>query len=176
MSDASKESHEHHGPRGEPRYCPHCGTGLERRRKKGREFPVCPGCRFVHYPDPKVAIAAVVQNAAGALLLVQRRFAPEKGKWGLPGGFLDAGEDPKRAAEREALEETGLVVEASELLDVLHNREPGGASIVILYRATAKGGALEADDDAADARYFALDALPELAFESTANAVERLTP
>ncbi len=108
------------------------------------------------------------------VLLVQRLMKPEKGKWSIPAGFLDHGEDPRRTAEREVLEETGLRVRAVDLLDVLTNPlQKGGASIFILYRARLLGGEMKAGDDAGAVGFFDLDDLPELAFASTREAVRR---
>ena len=93
----------------------------------------------------------------------------------MPAGFVDQGEDPRQTAAREALEETGLVVEVGDVIDVFFNPPgAGGASIFILYRAKLVGGKLSAGDDADDANFFALDYLPELAFTSTHAAVARL--
>lgn len=135
---------------------------------------VCPACRYVYFTDPKVGVGvAVVED--GRLLLIKRAMNPERGKWSLPAGFIDQGEDPKDAAAREALEETGLIVRIENVLDVFHNPPGvGGASVFILYRAQIIGGELAAADDAADAGFFALDQLPELAFASTKAAVARL--
>lgn len=110
----------------------------------------------------------------GALLLVKRGRPPERGKWSIPAGYLDAGEDPRETAARELLEETNLVVEITDLVDVFHNPPGEGASVFILYRAKRVRGELAAADDAADAGFFRPDALPELAFESTRAAVDAL--
>jgi 8-oxo-dGTP diphosphatase len=109
------------------------------------------------------------------LLLVKRRHDPARGCWALPGGFLDSGEDPREAALREMREETALDVEITELVDVWS--EPpslGGATLVIAFRATRTSGELRASDDAVDAAFFHLDALPELAFRSTLQAIDIL--
>ncbi len=135
---------------------------------------VCPACRYVYFTDPKVGVGVAVVEG-GRLLLIKRAMNPERGKWSLPAGFIDQGEDPKDAAAREALEETGLIVRIENVLDVFHNPPGvGGASVFILYRAQIIGGELAAADDAADAGFFALDQLPELAFASTKAAVARL--
>ena len=102
------------------------------------------------------------------ILLVQRMFDPKKGQWTLPSGFVDAGEDPRQAAKRECLEETGLEIAEIQLLDVIFSQEhPRGASIVIIYHAEVAGGQLNPGDDADKAAYFKISDLPPLAFEST---------
>lgn len=155
------------------KFCPQCGHAVEQREAYGAVRPVCPQCGRVHFVDPKVAVGLVIARQ-GQLLLVRRANDPEKGKWSVPAGFVDAGEDPARAAEREALEETGLQVRVTGLLDV-HGRQGDteGADILIVYRAEAIGGTLCPGDDAAEAGYFGPEALPELAFASTRRVVEQ---
>ena len=152
---------------GEIKYCPLCGTSLSQRLHTGRIRPSCPHCGWVYFPDPKVAVAVLIARE-GQVLLVQRRYDPQKGYWTLPSGFVDAGEDPKLAAERECREETGLVVKDLQLLDVIFSQEhPRGASILILYRAQVLAGELKPGDDAIQAAYFQLRNLPPLAFASS---------
>ena len=95
-------------------FCLRCGHALEERQADGALRPVCPQCGRVHFFDPKVAVGLVIERA-GQLLLIRRRNAPGQGLWSIPAGFVDAGEDPARAAEREALEETGLTVRVTAL-------------------------------------------------------------
>lgn len=134
--------------------------------KFGKERPVCTGCGWIYFQDPKVAVV-VLAKSDGKLLLVRRANDPQKGKWTLPGGFMDAGEDPRAAAERECLEETGLQVRVAELLDLVSRPvEVFGAHLVIYYSAHILGGNLTAGDDADKVGFFALEQLPELAFES----------
>ena len=143
------------------RYCVRCGTLLERRWVYGAERPVCPACGYTHFLDPKVAVAVVVEQD-GRVLLILRKGDPEAGKWSVPAGFMDAGEDPRRAAEREAMEETGLQVRATTLWEVYPRSEPQeGADLLLAFRAEVIGGALQPGDDAADARFFARDEIPE---------------
>ncbi|MDQ6650657.1 MAG: NUDIX hydrolase [Actinomycetota bacterium] len=135
----------------------------------------CPACGFVHFPDPKVGVGVVVVHA-GELLLVRRAMAPERGKWSIPGGFLDHGEDPQVAAVREVQEETALDVVIDRLVDVFFNAPAageGGASLFVLYAGTYRTGTPTAGDDADAVGFFRPDELPELAFASTAHAVRR---
>jgi ADP-ribose pyrophosphatase YjhB (NUDIX family) len=149
---------------------------METRQVSGRLRRACTNCDFVHFTDPKVGVGVLVMQA-GKLLLVQRIMKPEIGKWSIPAGYLDYGEDPKETAVREVLEETNLAVEISGLVDVYFNRDgaaQGGASIFILYSANLLGGTLKAGDDAKAARFFGPDELPELAFTSTFDAVQSI--
>ena len=153
------------------RFCPACGSAVEPRLAFGRERPVCPACGRVHFIDPKVAAAVLVEHQ-GRILLCRRAVMPEQGRWTLPAGFVEADEDPRLAAERECLEETALMVRAGELLDVIGGREhPRGASIVIVYGAGLLGGELQAADDVDEVRFFGPDELPRLAFAATRRVV-----
>ena len=150
-------------------YCPHCGSLLIELLHSGMLRPSCPNCNWVYFPDPRVAVAILIKNG-NQVLLVQRSYDPNKGDWTLPSGFVDAGEDPKHAARRECLEETGLLIKEIQLLDVLFSQEhPRGASILILYRAQVESGQLVAGDDANQAKFYEIDDLPSLAFASTQN-------
>ncbi len=149
------------------RFCPHCGSPLIDKLHSGKLRPSCPECNWVYFPDPKVAVAVLIQED-NRVLLVQRLYGPQKGKWTLPSGFVDAGEDPAEAARRECLEETGLSIGETQLLDVHFSQEHSrGASILIVYRANIHSGELKAGDDATAAAYFDLSDLPPLAFTST---------
>ncbi len=153
-------------------FCPHCGTATTLAESFGRQRPVCPNCGWVYFADPKVASAVLVEQD-GRLLLVRRVNEPFRGLWTLPAGFVDAGEDPARAAERECLEETGLQVRATKVLEIFAGREhPRGADFVIVYLAEVEGGELQAGDDADQVEWFTRSALPPLAFRATQRAVE----
>lgn len=158
----------------EIKHCVRCGQAVEYRPIEGAVRPVCPACRRIHFIDPKVAVAVLVERGP-ELLMIRRRSDPERGKWSMPAGFVDAGEDPARAAEREAREETGLVVQVTGLVDVIPKTESNeGADILIVYRAEARGGELAAGDDAVEVGYFSAERLPaDLAFASTRRVIAR---
>lgn len=152
-----------------------CASPLEIREQMGEKRPTCPACGWVHYEDPKVA-AGVLAVKGQKILLVRRTMDPFIGKWSIPAGFVNAFEDPARAAVRECREETGLVAEVEGLFEMLTGREhPRGADIFLVYRVNILSGELRAADDADGADWFALDRLPELAFESTRKIIARLT-
>ena len=151
----------------EVKYCIRCGTPLESLPRAGKLRPTCPACDWTYFPDPKVAVAVLVEQD-GKVLLARRVMNPQRGNWTLPGGFLDAGEDPQAAAARECLEETGLVVEVGDLLALVPGQEHApGANFVLVYRARITDGELAAGDDADRVAFFEREHLPTLAFRAT---------
>ena len=133
----------------------------------------CKACGFIHFVEPKIAVGAMLIEA-GRLLLVQRVYNPEKGKWCLPAGYLDAGETPEQAVKRKVHEETGLTVNVDALEAVYADTSGVGAAVTLVYRVTQLSGKVIAADDAADAGFFGLDDMPELAFDSTRDITLRL--
>jgi 8-oxo-dGTP diphosphatase len=157
------------------KFCPRCGTRVVSQERFGKIRPVCPQCEWIHFEDPKVAAAVLVERE-GRILLVRRVNEPFRGLWTLPAGFIDAGEEPARAAERECLEETGLSVRAKRVLDVIAGREhERGADFVIVYQAEVLGGTLSPNDDADAVDWFAFTNLPPLAFSATQKAIASYT-
>ena len=140
---------------------------MEHLERFGRVRPVCPQCGWIHFTNPKVAAAVLVEQD-GRVLLVRRVNEPFRGLWTLPAGFIDESEDPARAAERECLEETSLIVRATKVLDVIAGREhERGADFIIVYGAEVISGDLVPADDADAAEWFDRDHLPPLAFRAT---------
>jgi 8-oxo-dGTP diphosphatase len=143
------------------KFCPNCGTALEQRPAFGRERAVCPGCEYVHFDDPKVAVGVVAERD-GRILMTQRNHEPKLGAWSFPSGFVDAYENVEAAAVREAWEETGVRVTIEQLLGVY--QEPGSRVIFLAFAAAAGDDDPVPGDEAQDVRYFAPDALPAPAF------------
>ncbi len=148
-------------------YCPRCGTQVNHLERFGKLRPVCPACGWIHFVDPKVAAAVLIEQE-GRVLLVRRANEPFRGLWTLPAGFINGGEDPAEAAVRECLEETGLNVRIVRVLDIISGREhPRGADFIIVYSASVLGGELKPDDDVDAVEWFPRDGLPQLAFRAT---------
>ena len=142
-------------------YCYQCGRELEVRLLDHRERETCPKCGWVHYLQLKVGAAVIIEQD-GKLLLLQRAHEPWVGSWMIVAGYVEADEDPKNAAVREAREETGLVVEIGDLFKTYYfDDDPRGNGIVFVYKATKVSGALQLNDEATDACYFASDEIPE---------------
>jgi len=154
-------------------FCPRCGAAVTYEERFGKVRAVCLQCNWIHFSDPKVAAAVLVEQD-GLVLLVRRANDPFRGLWTLPAGFVDAGEDPASAASRECLEETGLSVRVTRVVDVLAGREhPRGADFIIIYAAEVLSGELSAADDADAAEWFPRDQLPPLAFQATHRVLEK---
>ncbi len=128
------------------------------------------------YPRPSVTVDVVVFGYDGGpdlrLLLVQRGGEPFKGQWALPGGFVDMDEDLETSALRELEEETGVRDLFVEQLYTYGapDRDPRGRVISVAYFALVNlsDHPAVAASDATEADWFALHALPELAFDHAA--------
>ena len=108
-------------------------------------------------PAPLVGVGAVVVER-GRVLLVQRGREPLKGHWTLPGGLLELGESLTAGVAREVLEETGLVVEPIELVELVDriHREDKRVRyhyVIADYLCRVTGGTLSAASDAAAVRW-----------------------
>ncbi len=155
------------------RFCPRCSAPLAEGEKFGRTRKHCRYCGFIHFVEPKVAVAAAVHDGS-RILLVRRKAIPRIGYWALPAGYMDVDEMPEQALVREVAEETGVAVRVLRLQGIAPLagwKEPRG--ILLLYLAEPVGGEAQAGDDVSDARWFTRDEVPwdELAFESTAQYV-----
>jgi 8-oxo-dGTP diphosphatase len=118
------------------------------------------------FPEvPLVGVGAVIVEGA-RVVLVKRGHPPLKGRWSIPGGVLEVGELVREAAVREAREETGLVVEAVELLGVYDRvlRDPEQRVqyhyVLIDFLCRRVAGDLAAGSDAAEVRWFTRGELP----------------
>lgn len=119
-------------------------------------------------PALTVDVVALAGSPARSVLLVERGGDPFAGSWALPGGFVDAGERVPVAAARELREETSVSAGVLTLLGVYDTpgRDPRGPTVsVVFLMATDEELEASGGDDAADARWFPLDALPDLAFD-----------
>ncbi|MBL8092783.1 MAG: NUDIX hydrolase [Anaerolineales bacterium] len=108
------------------------------------------------------------QRQALHVLLIQRGSPPYKGRWALPGGFVQTGESLEQAARRELAEETGMRGLYLEQLFTFGDpkRDPRGWTVTVAYVALVpETVAVQAGDDAAAARWFPVQSLPGLAFD-----------
>ena len=125
------------------------------------------------WPRPMVSVDAIVfgffKNKA-KLLLVKRGNEPFKGKWAIPGGYIEIDEELEKAVARELTEETGLVNVPLEQMHTFGKcgRDPRGRQITIAFMGVATKGLtkIKAGDDAAEVRWFDIEKLPkDMAFD-----------
>ena len=95
--------------------CPVCKGPVTVRTVDGQWRPYCTQCQVILQLGPKL-VATVLIGDSSNLLMVQRSYGEEKGRWALPGGYVEQGEVVEEAAAREALEETGLKVDITGLV------------------------------------------------------------
>jgi 8-oxo-dGTP diphosphatase len=160
---------------GQYKYCPFCGTHLSSKEKGGVLRPACPNCGFVQFRNP-IPGAVVVIEKDDHVLLGKRAGRIGKGKWGLPQGYIEFGEDFLTAAIREVKEETGLDVEIRSIINVVSNfLSPRLHTLVIVLLAGVKAGEPCAADDLESLEWFPLAGpLPEMAFEADEFIIRRV--
>jgi len=115
------------------------------------------------YPEqPLVGIGAVI-ICNGKILLEKRKGEPGRGKWTIPGGLVELGEDTEQTVIREVREETNLKVEEPRLIDVVDSITVDGNSkikyhfVILDYFVKLKGGTPKAADDAAELKWVTFD-------------------
>ena len=122
------------------------------------------------YPRPAVTADCIVitREAEPKVLLIQRDGEPFKGAWAFPGGFMDMDETTEQCAIRELEEETGLRVSDIKQIGAYSkvDRDPRGRTITVAYLTIIDEPiAVTGQDDAANAEWWPVDALPPLAFD-----------
>lgn len=101
------------------------------------------------------------------ILLIKRKNPPFKGKWALPGGFVEYGEKTEDAIIREVSEETGLKTKINKLAGIYSDpdRDPRGHTVTIVYILDIIFGDINAGDDASNVKFFNIKELPKLSFD-----------
>jgi len=134
------------------------------------------------YPDkPRVAVGAVVMHA-GRVLVVERGNPPAEGVWALPGGSVELGETLAEAAEREVLEETGIVVRAGAVVhafDAVVRDDDARVRfhyVIVDLLCDYVSGEVVAGSDARDARFVTREEFATLrSSRATVDLLRRIT-
>ncbi len=161
----------------EVRFCPCCGDGLlsiASGPDRGRL-----GCRsghFVHYDNPAITAFALIERE-GRYLVLERGQDPYRGRWELPGGFVEAGESPADTVSREILEETGLRVDGLRILGAYTSRygDDGKWTVDVAFHCHATSSDLRLSPESSDSAWVAIHELPPLAFAGERSALEEFT-
>jgi 8-oxo-dGTP diphosphatase len=112
---------------------------------------------------PRVGSALIVKDEANRILLGRRAKDPQRGSWILPGGKIKAFESIAQAAERELLEETGLVVQVQRQFRVYEIVNPPAEHRIVIYSwAKVIGGTPQASDDVSELRFASLEELGQM--------------
>ncbi len=140
----------------------------------------CTACGFTFYFNPSSAVAAIIRNDKGEILVSTRAKEPAKGSYDLPGGFVDSYESAEDSVRREIMEECNLEVEALNYLFSLPNiytySEFDVHTLDMFYECTVKDLApLRADDDVATLQFIALGdiKIEDFGLMSIRSAIER---
>ncbi len=155
------------------KYCPMCGSTFVEKLVKERRRLVCANCDWIYYKNPIPVVVCLVTNTKNELLLVKRAIEPYKGAWSVPGGFLEFDETVPEAGSRELKEETGLEGRAGRLIGA-HVQQSWmyGTVLVVGMEFLVENEILTPGDDAEEAEFMPMDALPEIPIESHCKLIE----
>ena len=142
------------------KFCPKCGS--DKFIKSGDRSLKCAGCGFLFFINSAAAVAALITNEKGMLMLVTRGIEPNYGKLDLPGGFIDPDESAENAVSRELEEELGLQVKSLKYLGSAPNEyvfsEYTVFTLDLAFKVVAETTAgLKAMDDILDYKFYSED-------------------
>lgn len=162
------------------KFCPKCGGELKMQKHDYQMHPVCQSCGFVFYQNSKPTASPVIVNDKDEVLLVKRNIEPSLGRWDLPGGFLENGEDPIDGLKREAKEELDVRVEPIEILKIFIDKygyeEGDFYTLNLFYKSRIVSGEIKLDSENSEYRWFKKKDIPwkNLAFNNTSIALKTL--
>ncbi|MBI3023380.1 MAG: NUDIX hydrolase [Thaumarchaeota archaeon] len=131
------------------------------------------------YPEyPFVGVGALIHKG-GKILLIKRRFEPNKGRWSLPGGLVERGEKVEEAALREVKEELGIGVTLERLIDIANEIIPDGKGrvkyhyVLIDFLARPKVGRIRLNKESSSYRWFEPETIEKLNTSRNTRAIVR---
>lgn len=142
-------------------YCPECGGPLLRHVVgcEPRNHWFCQRCQTPHYNYPRVVVTAFVAYG-DRLLWVQRGLPPQRGKWAIPGGFLEQGETLAEGAARELHEEAGILLSPHQLQLYMTGSITFINQLYMGFRATVATDDCLPGVESMDCRFFTRDECP----------------
>ena len=156
----------------ELKFCPKCASefSLEDIHIKNQPQLVCDNCKFIFYIDPKLVVCTLVVNN-DRILLLKRNEDPGKGKWGLPGGHVQRGDDIYDSAIRETAEEAGISIEIDRILTLFSLPESGIVQIVFL--AHSEDDNIVTNIESLSGQWLSEEEIPwnDLAFKTTRDSI-----
>jgi ADP-ribose pyrophosphatase YjhB (NUDIX family) len=155
-------------------YCSRCGEPLMFGpiEAETRDRLICPTCGFIAYVNPRLVVSTLPVTDDGKVVLIRRAIEPGYGQWAQPGGFLEIDETAQEGATRETLEETGLVVEPTQIVGIYSR--PQAAVVVACWEARIVGGESRPTSESLEVRAWDVSAIPwpHIAFQTTAWALQ----
>ena len=141
-------------------YCSHCGSSKLHQQQPTQDTHtriVCEECAWVHYHNPTIICGCIIEQGDEVALCL-RAIEPQKNTWTIPAGYLEFGESTEVAAQREALEETGMEVEIRELYSVFNVQHMH--QVYIIYRAQLVQKKQEMGHESLAVKWFTGQTLP----------------
>lgn len=159
----------------EYKFCPKCGGQAD---KKLPNLLICSNCGYNYYLNPAPTNAIILENEAGEILLVKRRFEPQKGFLDLPGGFIEIDESMEESSFREIKEELGIDIKEVKYFasypDIYLYQGINVKTLGLTLTGKIEGNpTLNPSDDVEEAIFFKKDEIPvdKVAFESIKRAL-----
>lgn len=142
------------------RHCARCGGRLEYGPVHGEDRPRyrCTECGHVTYVNPRLVATALPITDDGRVVLIRRAIPPGVGTWAQPGGFLEADETVIQGAIRETREETGLIIEPTDIVGIYP--QPRASVVIVVYRADIVSGEMVVTHETLEVQAFEIDELP----------------
>lgn len=158
-------------------YCPLCASPMNPYQEDGFQREKCSKCGWVHYHNSRPTASAIIVRD-NKVLLCKRAKDPFKGKWDLPGGYLEEEESPEEALKREMKEELGVEIEIKNFIGVIGPcYYPFGGqdqwNTDIYYEVTTRDmPRASCHSDVVAIAWFDPDHLPDMAFDTNVRAIE----
>lgn len=159
------------------KFCPLCASPMNPYEEDGFRREKCPKCGWVHYHNSRPTASAIIVRD-GKVLLCKRAKDPFKGKWDVPGGYLEEKESPEEALKREMKEELGVEIEIKNFIGVIGPcYYPFGGqeqwNTDIYYEVTTRDmPRASRHSDVVAIAWFDPDRLPAMAFDTNVKAIE----
>jgi ADP-ribose pyrophosphatase YjhB (NUDIX family) len=129
----------------------------------GRNRMFCPSCSWVHYINPLPVAVAYTVNKNNELLVIRRAHEPAFDEWALPGGFIEAGEEPHAGCLRELMEETSLNGTIDRLIGIYHREvELYGSLLVVAYKVKVDDDAITINHEVFEAGFYPPHRIPDV--------------
>jgi len=156
------------------RFCPVCsGALISLASGPDHGRMACRRGHFVHYANPAITAFAFVERD-NRYLVLRRNQEPYRGRWELPGGFVEQGETPAQSVRREICEETGLRVVEASIMGAYASRygDNGKWTVDVAFHCRASDDELTLSAESAEAAWVSIEHMPLLAFAGERSAFQ----